>query len=308
MKALRIGHVDLDTSHPHVWIPAERELGHTVVGVYDSGTVYPEGYAAEFAAKHEVPRVFTDLEEMAEAVDVAIIHSCNWDLHIKRARPFIEAGKAVLVDKPMAGNITDANQLIEWKKRGHRITGGSSLYFCNEVVDYLAEPVEQRGTPTFVLVGCGVDEFNYGSHAYAMGHALMGPGAQSVRYVGSHGQRQVEAVWKDGRRLTLVVGEAEAYLPFYATVVTERAVRHIVADNADLYKALLSRVLPYLGGEAEEPVPLETLLEAERVAIGARYSWTHGGISVALNDIPLDDPGYDGAVFAAGYRLSTIGS
>ena len=32
MKALRIGHVDLDTSHPQGWIPIERELGHTVVG------------------------------------------------------------------------------------------------------------------------------------------------------------------------------------------------------------------------------------------------------------------------------------
>jgi hypothetical protein len=306
MKALRIGHVDLDTSHPQGWIPIERELGHTVVGVYDGGTVYPEGYAAEFASKLDIPNVFTDLEAMAEAVDVAIIHSCNWDLHVERARPFIEADKAVLIDKPMAGNVQDANQLIEWKRRGHRICGGSSLYFCDEVVDFLAEPVDKRGTPTFVYVGCGVDEFNYGSHAYAMGHALLGPGAQSVRYMGSHGQRQIEAVWKDGRCLILVVGEAAAYLPFYATVVSERSVRHIVAQNRTLYKALLSRVLPYLGGEAEELVPLETLLEAERVAIAARYSWTHGGISVDLNDIPLDDPGYNGATFAAGYRLSKI--
>lgn len=306
MKALRIGHVDLDTSHPQGWIPIERELGHTVVGVYDGGTVYPEGYAAEFAAKLDIPQVFTDLEAMADAVDVAIIHSCNWDLHVERARPFIEAGKAVLIDKPMVGNVRDANQLIEWKKLGPRIIGGSSLYFCNEVVDYLAEPAEERGTPAFVFVGCGVDEFNYGCHAYAMGHALMGPGVQSVRYMGSHGQRQVEAVWKDGRRLILTVGQAAAYLPFYATVITERSVRHIVAQNRALYRAFLSRVLPFLSGESEEPVPLETLLEPELIAIAARYSWTHGGIWVDVNNIPLDDPGYDGATFAAGYRLSKI--
>ena len=38
---MRIGIVDLDTSHPANWIPIERELGHEIVGVFDSGDVHP---------------------------------------------------------------------------------------------------------------------------------------------------------------------------------------------------------------------------------------------------------------------------
>ncbi len=307
MKPLRIGHVDLDTSHPQNWIPIERELGHTVVGVYDHGAVYPAGYAAEFAAKHGIAQVFHDLRAMAEAVDVAIIHSCNWEMHVAQARPFIEAGKAVLVDKPMAGNLRDSNQLLAWKKQGHLISGGSSLYFCDEVRAFWDEPAEKRGQAQFVLAGCGVDEFNYGSHAYALGHALMGPGLQSVRFLQLCGQqRQVEGDWANGRRLVVTVGKAQAYLPFYATILTDKDVRHIRVNSANLYRALLTHVLPYLGGEAAEPAPLETLLEPERMAIAARASWMQGGATVFLSDLRLDDPGYDGAAFAASYRLSKI--
>ena len=34
---MRIGSVDLDTSHPQNWIPLERELGHEVTGIWDGG-------------------------------------------------------------------------------------------------------------------------------------------------------------------------------------------------------------------------------------------------------------------------------
>ena len=90
--ATKVGQVDLETSHPGTWVPIVRDLESEVVGVYDAGAVWPEGYALEFANQHGIPRVFQCLAEMAQAVDVAIIHSCNWDLHVERARPFVEAG------------------------------------------------------------------------------------------------------------------------------------------------------------------------------------------------------------------------
>jgi hypothetical protein len=48
---MRIGLLDLDTSHPAAWIHNLRELGHEIVGMYDGGAVHPHAYAAKFAAK-----------------------------------------------------------------------------------------------------------------------------------------------------------------------------------------------------------------------------------------------------------------
>lgn len=307
MAKLRVGHVDLDTSHPQNWIPIVKSLGHDVVGVYDGGTVWPEGYAAEFAQKLDVPKVYTCLDEMADDVDLAIIHAANWDLHLPRAKVFVDKGKAVLLDKPIVGNLRDVYTLRDWVRNGAKVSGGSSLRFSQEVKDYLAKPVEERGEPLFAFVGCGVDEFNYGIHAYSMLAALLGTGVESVAYLGAHGQRQVEVVWKDGRRGILTIGQAAKWLPFYATAVSDRTIEHIVADSGKLYRSLLEVLLPYYAGETPAPYSFDDLVEPELVAMAARVSWQHDGARVRLTDLRLDDPGYDGASFAAGYRLQRLG-
>ena len=112
---------------------------------------------------------------MVEEVDCAVIHGCDWDTHVTKAAPFIEADKAVLIDKPLAGNMRDLDQLRTWTEQGARITGGSGLRFCAESRRYLDQPLEERGKPDFVLCGCGVDKFNYGIHAYALLASIPGP-------------------------------------------------------------------------------------------------------------------------------------
>jgi len=174
MRRLRIGMIDLDTSHPPSWLPIIRDLGHEVVAVWDGGSVQEEGFAQRFAEEHGIENAPADLQDMVPLVDVAIIHSCNWDLHVPRARPFVEAGKAVIIDKPMFGNYRDAQQILAWAAEGARIAGGSSLRFVGEARAFLAQPVEERGTPQVVLAGCGVDEFNYGIHAYSIAWSILG--------------------------------------------------------------------------------------------------------------------------------------
>lgn len=300
---MKIGIVDLDTSHPENWIPIEREMGHEVVGVYDGGSVHPSGYAEQFAARHSVPVVFAALEEMVDAVDCAILHGCDWDTHVAKARPFVEAGKAVLIDKPLAGNVRDLHVVRSWARNGARITGGSSLRFCRETRDWLARPVDERGAPDTVLCGCAVDEFNYGIHAYSMLAGIMGGGARSVRSLGQGVQRRVEVRWADGRSGLLVLGKAAAWIPFYASIATQKSCVQYVADNARLYRALLEAVLPYLAGESADPtVSPDHLIEPELWALAARQSWLNGDREVALSDIDPRDSGYDGAVFASEYR------
>lgn len=300
---MKIGVVDVDTSHPEGWIPIEREMGHEVVAIWDGGSVHPVGHAQQFADRFGIPRVFERMEDMVEHVDCAIIHGCDWDLHIDKARPFVEAGKSVLIDKPLAGNVRDLEQLREWARQGAKITGGSSLRFCYESQRWLAQPVGERGTPHTVLAGCAVDEFNYGIHAYSLLAGLMGSGATSVRHLGEHVQRRVQVNWPDGRMGLVVVGKAEAWVPFYASIATEKLAAQFVTDNSLLYRALLEAVLPYLAGEKDDPpVPMDELVEAELCAIAARQSWMNGDVEVMLADLPQDAPGYDGAAFATGYR------
>lgn len=300
---MNIGIVDLDTSHPQNWIPIERDLGHDVAGVWDGGSVHPPEYVEEFAREHGIPRVFATLDEMVPEVDCAIVHGCDWDTHIDKARSFVEAGKGVLLDKPVAGNARDLHQIQEWANQGARITGGSSLRFCWETRDYLAQSVEDRGTPHTVLCGCAVDEFNYGIHAYSFLSGLMGAGISSVRHLGAGAQRRVQVNWSDGRMGFLVIGEVAGWIPFYATIATEKGVAQVVADSANLYRALLEAALPYLAGETDEPpLPVDELLEPEWCALAARISWLDDDREVTIDEARNSTGGYKGEAFAQGYR------
>ena len=302
-RSLKIGLVDLDTSHPASFTPILRDLGHQVVGVFESGTVWPPGYAANFIHEHAIPRIFPDLDAMAQAVDVAIIHTCNWDLHVARCEPFLRTGKGVLIDKPLVGNLRDAQTLQDWAAQGARIFGGSSLRWAREIHDLLAEPESERGRLHTVVAGCAVDDFNYGIHAYAMLTGLLGTGATGVRYLGRSLQKEIRVAWPDGRTGLLLVGAQEGYLPFYATIVSDRGVRFLEIDANRVYRALLERALPYLGGETDAPpLTLRELLEPEMIALAARRSWQDHGAEIHLADLALGDPGYDGACFAAKYR------
>lgn len=305
---MKLGIVDLDTSHPPSWIPIERELGHEVVGVWDGGSVHPKGYAGKFAAEHKIPRVFASLEEMVPEVDGAIIHGCDWDTHVAKARPFVERGKAVLLDKPLAGNLRDLEQIRYWMSRGARITGGSSLRFCRETCDWLAKPVAERGTPHTVICGCAVDDFNYGIHAYSLLSGIMGPGIVSVRHLGKNVQRRIEIQWADGRAGLVIVGKMTAWIPSYVTMVTEKGVTQIQPSTGLVYRAILEATLPYLSGKTETPpAPADALLEPELAALAALKSWTHGDCLVLVRELSSGDSGYDGAAFAEEYRAAKYG-
>jgi len=302
---MKIGIVDLDTSHPNSWIPIERELGHDIVGVYDGGSVHPRSYVDDFVKEHDLGRVYESLDDLAGDCDAAIIHACDWDTHVDKARPFVDAGKALLVDKPLAGNLRDLNQLVAWAAGGARITGGSSLRFCAEATEWLAQPQDERGVPHTVFAGCGVDEFNYGIHAYALLQSITGSGVESVRQVYQGKQRLIHLNYRNGAIGVLSLGTVEKWLPFHASIVTDRAAHQFITDNTRIYRSLLTVALPYLAGETDDPpVAMGELIEVEKCALAARQSWLNGSAVVKLADLSDDDAGYDGAAFAAEYKAA----
>lgn len=300
---MNIGIIDLDTSHPASWIPVERDLGHTPAMIWDGGSVHPANYVKAFACEQDIP-LAGNLEELISAVDGVIIHGCDWDTHVAKARPFIEAGKAVLIDKPFAGNRRDLETILQWTREGARITGGSSLPFCNELLAWQALPEEERGIPHTAIVGCAVDEFNYGIHAYAFLSAILGSGIRSVRHLDDAGQRQIRIKWENGRTGYLFIGKLDAWIPFHATILTNKGVTQLQPVAADLYSAFLKATLPYLSGQTETPpLPIEHLIEAELAALAAKQSWEQGNAEVLLSDI-AESTRYDGAAFAESYKAA----
>lgn len=74
--------------------------------------------ADEFAAKYQIPHTFTSLEKMAasDLIDAVYIASPN-SLHAPQSILFMQHGKHVLCEKPLASNAREAQLMIETSRK-----------------------------------------------------------------------------------------------------------------------------------------------------------------------------------------------
>src|SRR5437879_11867169 len=93
------------------------------------------GIAQSFAQEFGVEKVCDSLLELVASVDVGMVLGQDWDLHLERARPFLEAGKPVFVDKPIAGRRRELDALVDRAARtGAPIRRGFSVRCADPIV------------------------------------------------------------------------------------------------------------------------------------------------------------------------------
>jgi len=88
---------------------AVAESGHQVIAVAN----HREGTARVFAERHGIDRVTTDWQALARDPDVdAVVVGTPNALHAPQAIAALEAGKHVLVEKPMATSVAECDAMI----------------------------------------------------------------------------------------------------------------------------------------------------------------------------------------------------
>jgi len=117
--------------------------GATLAGLYD---VDPSR-AAEVAARHGVP-AFARLRELADAADAISVAVPTVDHH-RVARTLLEAGKDVLVEKPMTAGLKEAEDLIGLASEKGAILQVGHIERFNPAVDALRKAALQ---PRFIEV------------------------------------------------------------------------------------------------------------------------------------------------------------
>jgi len=117
--------------------------GARLAGIYD---VDP-ARAAEVAARHGVP-AFSELGELARAADAMSVAVPTVDHH-RVGRALLEAGKDVLVEKPMTARLDEAEDLIRLAREKGAILQVGHIERFNPAVDALRKAALQ---PRFIEV------------------------------------------------------------------------------------------------------------------------------------------------------------
>src|SRR5438132_13492749 len=71
------------------------------------------GHAEAFAAKHRIPRWFTDYQDLLGLPEVQIVSLCLPNaLHCQATIDAAQAGKHVICEKPLCLNLAEADRMI----------------------------------------------------------------------------------------------------------------------------------------------------------------------------------------------------
>jgi predicted dehydrogenase len=95
-----------------------------------------EGHAADFAKKHQIPHHFSNVDEMLamEEIDMVVIGAPN-HVHCELTLKAAEAGKHVVMEKPLCLNLAEADQMIDaCKKAGVKLMYAEELCFTPKYV------------------------------------------------------------------------------------------------------------------------------------------------------------------------------
>jgi hypothetical protein len=267
--------------------------------VLDSGAVRPAGYAEEFATAHRIPRVVTDPGELVRLADVTLLLGCDWDLRYRLALDLLDAGTAVLLDKPLAGRVGDLRELFSRAAAGQPVGGGSSLRCAPEAVAWRRR--FKGPAPSSILVGCAGHPFYYGVHAMSLAQALLGEGFSAARALDGSGLRGLLR-HANGAEVVVDVRPPHPGYPYHATIVTDSAPETLRPDPGGLYKPFLAAVLGQLVGGAEAPYSPAGLIEPELLVLALAASAAEGGGWVRPDALDDDFAHWDGGAFTAAYQ------
>ncbi|MCW5551920.1 MAG: Gfo/Idh/MocA family oxidoreductase [Verrucomicrobiae bacterium] len=158
--------------------------------------------APRVAAASKIENIVRTPEEVIGKVDAVIIATDDGNDHVRRAKPFIEAGLPVFVDKPLATNVPDLKQFIAWQQAGAQILSASGMRYMPEL-EQVTERRDEIGELRWITSFTCKTWERYGIHALEAVYPLLGPGFMSAQTVHQEASDLVHLKHQSGAQVTI---------------------------------------------------------------------------------------------------------
>ena len=240
--------------------------------------------APKVAAASLIPNVVSKPEDVIGHVDAAIISTDDGDDHIRRVKPFIEAGLPVFVDKPMATNIADLRQFVQWHKAGAVILSTSGMRYAPEMRlsdEQRAQLGDLRWITSFT---CKTWE-RYGIHALEAVEPLLGPDFLTVQALSDAGGDVMHLTHRSGVRVT--IGALHDAYGSFGAVHLYGTQGQLPLRLTDTYNAFRGQLVAFIDmlQTGTRPLPFDETVELMAVIIAGRRSREQNGAVIYIADI-----------------------
>lgn len=295
---IRLGVIDFDTSHVVEFtkrlhrqgVPEEQWVdgARMVAGWPGESQMMPERIGPYTEQLRELGVEIVDRpEELLGRVDGVLIESQEGAAHLPRARPFLEAGVPLFIDKPFTNSVHDALEIARLaSQHGAPVFSSSSLRFAPELVALLEDrealgPI--HGAATWSPASTHPRNpglFHYGIHGVEPLYTVMGSGCREVWCASEPGGEVVMGRWQDGR-IGTIRGIRSGAAPFGVTLFAEKGVRTVALETRFIYRELLRQIVTFFQ-TGRPPVPLSQTVQIVAFMEAALHSASHEGAPAPL--------------------------
>ncbi|MBE9547427.1 MAG: Gfo/Idh/MocA family oxidoreductase [Proteobacteria bacterium] len=232
-----------------------------------------------------IPNIVDKPEDLIGNVDAVIIATDIGSQHVERARPFIEAGLPLFIDKPLADNEKDLKIFIDWVNEGKKILSSSAMRYVPSYEKYKTSELKNFvGEIRFVNVNSPKKWETYGIHALETVYQILKPGFTSVRNTGTYEKNIVHIKHSSGADLIIAV----IYDMFCEKPIICGTKGCEYLNNTDttyiIFKEQLEAAVEYFR-TGERPFPFEETIELMKLVIAGIKSREQNGNEIFLKDI-----------------------
>ena len=296
---LRVGMIGLDTSHVVQYLnilndPQNKDhvAGAKIVAAFKGGSPDIEssrsrvdGFTKTAVEKFNV-KMYDSIEELARNVDAILILSVDGRPHLDQFRRTLAAKKPVFIDKPLAGTLKDALEVVRLSKANNvPVFSSSSLRYSP---DSPAQQLEKVGDVASVfsygpaeIEPHHPDMYWYGIHAVEALYAVIGTGCEKVVRTHTKNTDVITGVWSGGRVGTMQ-GNRNVRSGYGVTVIGSKGT--VKGGEKHSYKPLVEAYVKFFQ-TGISPVPLETTIELLAFMEAADESKRRGGAPVTIAEV-----------------------
>jgi len=295
-KDLKAGIIGTDTSHVPAYtglFAKHPEWRIKVAAAFPGGSPdvkasaeRVEQFAKTINEKYGV-ELAPSIEAMLAKVDVVLIESVDGRPHLEQARPVFRARKRLFIDKPFAGSLKDAREIVRLaQESGTPFFSCSCARFQPEIwrlrTDAGVGKVSKvQGSSPLSFEPHHPDLFWYGIHGVEALFTVMGPGCVSVSRKAEGDLDWTTGRWEDGR-IGIFRGVKKGDYKPVVKVWGEKG--EVETPGGFGYEGLV-RVMAEFFHTGKAPIDPQETLQIYEFMTAAQLSSDRGGAEVKLEEV-----------------------
>ena len=243
--------------------------------------------ARHVAKSSFIPNVVENATDVIGQVDAIIIPAATGQDAADRARPFVEAGLPIFIDKPLTNRVDHLQQFIKWQQQGHPILSSSAMRYDKDFVAARSR-MDEIGDLRLITHTTAKSWELYGIHTLEGVYPFLEPGGWvSVANTGTEQANMVHVKHAAGVDVVLPA-ISDLYGGFCCmSIYGTKGHLHVKhTDTLYAFKTQLETFISYLRTE-QPPFPFSETIELMKIIIGGLRSRAEGGRTVQLSEIEV---------------------